>query len=219
MIRFTDIQQNQAIRTYIQKADETLSVQGFTDHSFPHVTKVAVEAGEILSALGYSEREAELAQISGFLHDIGNVINRSGHAQSGALIAFQLLKEMGADPEEVATVITAIGNHDEGTSAPVSPICAAVILADKSDVRRSRVRNRNIGTFDIHDRVNYSVTESGLTINKERTEINLDLTIDTSQCAVMDYFEIFLTRMSLCRRAAEMLQLRFTLTINGQQLL
>ena len=219
MIRFTDVQQNASVRTYIQKADETLSVQGFTDHSFPHVTKVAKEAAEILLTLGYSEREAELAQIAGFLHDIGNVINRSGHAQSGALIAFRLLEQLGADPEEIATIITAIGNHDEGTSAPVSAICAAVILADKSDVRWCRVRNRDVATFDIHDRVNYSVKQSSLKISADKTLINLDLTIDTSQCAVMDYFEIFLTRMTLCRRAAEMLNLRFTLTINGQQLL
>jgi len=219
MIRFIDVQQSEKVRTYIQKADETLSVQGFTDHSFPHVTKTAKEARDILLTMGYSGHEAELAQIAGYLHDMGNVINRTAHAQSGALLAFRLLEELGAEPEEIATVITAIGNHDETTAAPVNPICAAVILADKSDVRRSRVRNRNIGTFDIHDRVNYSVTDSSLTISEDKTIINLDLTIDTSQCAVMDYFEIFLTRMSLCRRAAEMLNLRFTLTINGQQLL
>ena len=219
MIRFTDVKQCEKVRTYIQKADETLSVQGFTDHSFPHVTKVAKEARDILLTMGYSEYEAELAQIAGYLHDIGNVVNRTAHAQTGALIAFRLLEDLGAEPEEIATVITAIGNHDEGTSAPVNPICAAVILADKSDVRRSRVRNRNIGTFDIHDRVNYSVTESSLKISACKAEINLALTIDTSQCAVMDYFEIFLTRMTLCRRVAQMLNLRFTLTINGQQLL
>ncbi|MCL2842525.1 MAG: HD domain-containing protein [Oscillospiraceae bacterium] len=219
MIRFPDIQQSKKIRTYIEKADETLSVQGFTDHSFPHVTKVAMEAGDILRTMGYSEREAELAQIAGFLHDIGNVVNRTAHAQTGALIAFRLLEDMGGDPEEIATIITAIGNHDEGTSAPVNPVCAAVILADKSDVRRTRVRNRDIATFDIHDRVNHAVTGSALTINETRTEINLDLEIDTAQCAVMDYFEIFLHRMTLCRRAADMLGLRFTLTINGHQLL
>ena len=219
MIRFTNIQQNEKIRTYIQKADETLSVQGFTDHSFGHVTKVAMEAGEILRTMGYTEREVELAQIAGFLHDIGNVINRSDHAQTGALIAFRLLEELGGAPEEIATVITAIGNHDEGTAAPVSAICAAVILADKSDVRMSRVRNRDIPSFDIHDRVNYAVKQSALTITEDRTEINLDLTIDTAHCAVMDYFEIFLTRMALCRRAAQVLNLRFSLTINGQQLL
>jgi len=219
MIRFADIQQSEKIRTYIQKADETLRVQGFTDHSFPHVTKVAMEAGNILRTMGYSPREAELAQIAGLLHDLGNMVNRTAHAQTGALIAFRLLEEMGGDSAEIATIITAIGNHDEGTAAPVNPVCAAVILADKSDVRRVRVRNQDIATFDIHDRVNYAVSESSLTINEARTEINLDLTIDTVHCAVMDYFEIFLTRMTLCRRAAKMLNLRFTLTINGQQLL
>ena len=219
MIRFTDIQQCKKIRTYIEKADETLSVQGFTDHSFPHVTKVATEAGDILRIMGHTEREVELAQIAGFLHDIGNVVNRTAHAQTGALIAFRLLEDMGVDPDEIATIITAIGNHDENTSAPVNPVCAAVILADKSDVRRTRVRNRDIATFDIHDRVNYAVSGSSLTINEARTEINLDLEIDNAHCPVMDYFEIFLTRMTLCRRAAEMLGLRFTLTINGHQLL
>ncbi|MCL2367472.1 MAG: HD domain-containing protein [Oscillospiraceae bacterium] len=218
-MRFTDVRNSAKIKTYIQKADDTLSVQGFTDHSFPHVTKVATEAGDILRTMGYTEREAELAQIAGYLHDIGNVVNRTAHAQTGALLAFRLLEELGGEPEDIATVITAIGNHDEHTSAPVNPICAAVILADKSDVRMTRVRNRDIPTFDIHDRVNYAVKESSLTINDDKTIINLDLTIDTAQCAVMDYFEIFLSRMTLCRRAAEMLNLRFTLTINGQQLL
>jgi len=219
MIHFTDVKNSAKINTYIQKADDTLSVQGFTDHSFGHVTKVAMEAGDILRTMGYTEREAELAQIAGYLHDIGNVINRTAHAQSGALLAFRLLDELGGDPGEIAAVITAIGNHDEGTSAPVSAICAAVILADKSDVRMTRVRNRNLSTFDIHDRVNYAVKQSSLTINADKTVIDLDLTIDTEQCAVMDYFEIFLTRMKLCRNAAEMLNLRFSLTINGQQLL
>ncbi|MCL2563072.1 MAG: HD domain-containing protein [Oscillospiraceae bacterium] len=219
MIRYNDIQQNEKIRTYIQKSDDTLSVQGFTDHSFGHVTKIAMEAGDILRTMGYAEREVELAQIAGFLHDIGNMVNRKDHAQSGALIAFRLLDEMGGDPEEIATVITAIGNHDEGTAAPVSAVCAAVILADKADVRRSRVRNRDIATFDIHDRVNYAVEQSYLAISADKTEISLNLSIDTAHCAVMDYFEIFLSRMTLCRRAAAMLDLRFTLTINGQQLL
>jgi len=219
MIRFSDVKQSEKIRTYIQRADETLAVQGFTDHGFGHVTKVSTEAADILRTMGYPEREAELAQIAGYLHDIGNVVNRTAHAQTGAVLAFRLLEELDAAPEEIATIITAIGNHDEGTSVPVSPICAAVILADKSDVREGRVRNRDVQTFDIHDRVNHAVKQSALTISEDRTEINLDLTIDTAYCAVMDYFEIFLTRMSLCRRAAEMLKLRFTLTINGQQLL
>ena len=219
MIRFTDIQNSEKVRTYIQRADESLGAQGFTDHGLAHVTKVAHEAKDILLTMGYSEREAELAQIAGYLHDIGNVINRESHAQSGALLAFHILEELGADPEDIATIITAVGNHDEKTAAPVNPACAAVILADKSDVRMSRVRNQDLATFDIHDRVNYAVKQSTLAISADKTEINLDLLIDTEQSAVMDYFEIFLLRMSLCRKAAKKLNLRFSLTINGQQLL
>ena len=219
MINFTDIKNNKKIKTYIQKADETLGVLGYTDHGLYHVTKVANEARDILLAIGYPEREAELAWIAGYLHDIGNVINRTAHAQSGALLAFRLLEDMGLDPEETATIITAIGNHDETTSRPVNPVCAAVVLADKCDVRYSRVRNQDPTTFDIHDRVNYAVKESTLTISDDKKVIKLDLNLDTTQCAVMDYFEIFLLRMALCRKAANNLDLRFALTVNGQQLL
>jgi len=219
MIRFSDVQNSQKIKIYIQKADETLGPLGFTDHGLGHVTKVACEARDILLTMGYPEREAELAQIAGYLHDIGNVINRTAHAQSGALLAFQILENMGAEPDDIATIITAIGNHDEKTAAPVNPCCAAVILADKSDVRMSRVRNRDRTSFDIHDRVNYAVKKSSLTISEDKTVINLDLTIDTEMCAVMDYFEIFLSRMTLCSKAASKLNLRFALTMNGQQLL
>jgi len=219
MIRFTDVQNSEKVRTYIQGADETLGALGFTDHGLGHVTKVATEARDILLTMGYPEREAEIAQIAGFLHDIGNIINRVAHAQSGALLAFQLLDELGADPADIATIITAIGNHDEKTAAPVNPTCAAVILADKGDVRMSRVRNLDLATFDIHDRVNYAVKQSSLTISEDKTVIDLNLTIDTEQCAVMDYFEIFLTWMSLCSKAAAKLNLKFALTINGQQLL
>ena len=219
MIRFSDVKNSEKIKTYIRKADETLGALGFTDHGLGHVTKVAREARDILLTMGYSEREAEIAQIAGYLHDIGNVINRVAHAQSGALLAFRILEEMGADPEDTATIITAIGNHDEKTAAPVNPACAAVILADKGDVRMSRVRNRDRATFDIHDRVNYAVKESSLTISEDRKIICLDLTIDTDHCSVMDYFEIFLLRMNLCRKAADQLNLSFSLIINGQQLL
>jgi len=219
MISAADIKNSEKIKTYIQKSDETLGALGYTDHGLYHVTKVANEARDILLTMGYPVREAELAWIAGYLHDIGNVINRTAHAQSGALLAFRFLEEMGSDAEETATIITAIGNHDETTSRPVSPVCAAVILADKSDVRYSRVRNQDPTTFDIHDRVNYAVKESSLTISDDKKVINLDLSIDTSQSAVMDYFEIFLIRMALCRKAANNLKLRFTLTVNGQQLL
>ena len=219
MISITNIQNSEKIKTYIQKSDEALGALGYTDHGLYHVTKVANEARDILITMGYSNREAELAWVAGFLHDIGNVVNRTAHAQSGAILVFHLLEEMGCAPEDIATVITAIGNHDENTARPVNPVCAAVILADKSDVRYSRVRNQDPTTFDIHDRVNYAVKQSSLTISDDKKVLNLDLTLDTTQCAVMDYFEIFLIRMNLCRKAANNLNLRFTLTVNGQQLL
>lgn len=219
MVKFEDVKNNEKVKTYIQRADESLIAMGFTEHSFAHVTKVAHEAKNILLTLGYSERDAELAQIAGYLHDIGNVINRIDHAQSGAVLAFRILDEMGTDADELATIITAIGNHDEHTAFPVNAITAALILADKSDVRMSRVRNRDFATFDIHDRVNYSVKSSKLEIDASLTVIELTLMIDTEHCAVMDYFEIFLDRMKLCRKAADRLNLKFKITINGQQLL
>ncbi len=192
---------------------------GFTEHSFAHVTHVAETVKYLLETLGYSEREVELGQIAGYLHDIGNLINRVDHSQSGAMMAFRILKDMGAQPEEIATIVTAIGNHDEGTGVPVNPIAAALILADKSDVRRSRVRNPEFSQFDIHDRVNYSVRKSVLKINEEHTIVKLKLLIDTKYGSVMDYFEIFLNRMILCRKAAERLGLSFKLIINEQQLI
>ena len=213
------VKNNPVIRTYIQKADESLTAIGYTEHSFAHVTKVAVEAKRILGALGRSEREQELAEIVGYMHDIGNVINRTDHAQSGAVMAFRILDHMGMDPEDIADVITAIGNHDEHTAKPVSDIAAAIILADKSDVRYTRVRNRKKSEFDIHDRVNYSVKKSDLIIDAESRTITLVLSIDTEFCAVMDYFEIFMGRMLLCRKAAERLGLQFGIVINEQEIL
>ena len=217
-IRYEDVHDSEEVRSYIRKADESLIALGYTEHSFAHVTKVAETSRRILLTLGYPEREAELAAIAGYLHDIGNVINRVDHAQSGAIMAFRILDHMNAVPDDIATVITAIGNHDEGTAFPVNPVAAALILADKTDVRSSRVRNKDMATFDIHDRVNYAVTRSELNIVPEQ-EIGLDLTIDTGICAVMDYFEIFLGRMVLCRKAAEKLGLHFSLTINGQKMM
>lgn len=213
------IKSSPVIRTYIQKADESLTALGYTEHSFAHVTKVAVEAKRILMMLGRSEREQELAEIAGYMHDIGNVVNRADHAQSGAVMAFRILDHMGMDPEDIADVITAIGNHDEHTAKPVSDIAAAIILADKSDVRCTRVRNPNKEDFDIHDRVNYAVKRSGLDIDPKRKVITLDLTINTDECAVMDYFEIFLERMMLCRKAAERLGMTFSIVINEQIIL
>ena len=216
-ITYQDVAQNETIKTYIRKADETLISLGYTEHSFAHVTKVAKLAGEILLEAGYSEREAELARIAGYLHDIGNVINRIDHAQSGAVMAFRILDQMGAEPEDIATIITAIGNHDESTAFPVNPVAAALILADKTDVRYTRVRNQDFASFDIHDRVNYSVKESKVMIEKD-SHIELQIRIETKMCSVMYYFEIFLGRMILCRKAAEKLGLEFRLNVNGQRL-
>ena len=219
MITFEQISHNEQIRTYIRKEDEALRFLGFTEHSFPHVTKVAKESGEILTALGYPARLAELARIAGYLHDIGNVVNRIDHAQSGAVMAFRLLDNLGMDAEEIAIIISAIGNHDESTAAPVNPVAAALILADKSDVRRSRVRNQDPATFDIHDRVNYAVESAKTNISQDKATFTLEIAIDTEISSVMDYFEIFLDRMRLCYRAAETLKLHFHLIINHQVVL
>ena len=219
MIKFEDIKNSKEIKTYIEKADQSLAALGYTEHSFSHVGKIAQQANELLIKLGYDERTAELASIAGYMHDIGNVVNRVDHAQSGAIMTFRILDNMGMDVSEIATIIAAIGNHDELTAVPVNEVAAAIILADKSDVRRSRVRNSDFATFDIHDRVNYSVETSSLTLNEDSKDIILNLTIDNKICAVMDYFEIFLGRMLLCRRAAAYLKLRFKLVINGVELL
>ena len=219
MLTYEELKRDPAVRTYIQRADESLAALGYTEHSFAHVTLVAENAAYILTTLGYPERTAELAKMAGFLHDIGNLVNRVDHSQSGAVMAFRILDNMDCSPEEIATIVTAIGNHDEGTGVPVDPVAAALILADKSDVRRSRVRNRDIASFDIHDRVNYSVKKSFLKINEEHTLIKLKLSIDTKMGSVMEYIEIFMDRMILCRRAAEKLGLQFKLMINEQQLI
>lgn len=219
MITFEKIKKEKDILAYIMQADHALSCMGYTEHALPHVLKVAEKAGEILTTLGYPERMAELARIAGYMHDIGNVVNRIDHAQSGAVMAFRLLDKMGMEADEIAQVICAIGNHDESTAAPVNPIAAALILADKTDVRRSRVRNQDFICFDIHDRVNYAVQESRIYFNADKSAVVLNLTIDTAISAVMDYFEIFLGRMMLSRRAAEFLKIKFELVINGQQLL
>ena len=216
MITPTEIKQNEQIRTYIEKADEALAALGYTEHSYAHVTRVAHFAEKIMADLGYPRRMQELAWIAGYMHDIGNVINRIDHAQSGAVMAFRILDKMGAAPEETATIITAIGNHDEKTAFPVNPVAAALILADKMDVRANRVRPKARAAFDIHDRVNYSVKKHEVTLTDK--EICLTLAIDTEVCAVIEYFEIFMDRMLLCRRAAEKLGLHFALVINGQRM-
>ena len=218
-ISYETVKNNAAIRAYIEKADQSLIALGFTEHSFAHVTLVAENAARILEALGAEEKDIENARIAGYLHDIGNVVNRIDHAQSGAIMAFRLLDNLGADPEQIATIITAIGNHDEHTAFPVNPVAAALILADKTDVRCTRVRNKDAATFDIHDRVNFAVKKSSVLVNIEKMEISLKLHIDTTICSVTDYFEIFLGRMILCRKAAEKLGLKFALRINGQKLM
>lgn len=219
MLTYDEITKSEAIKTYIIRADESLGALGFTEHSFEHVMHVAETAGYILDSMGYEPRTVELAKIAGYLHDIGNLVNRKDHSQSGAVMAWSILNDMGCDPEEVATIVTAIGNHDEGTGVPVNAVAAAMILADKADVRRTRVRNKDLSTFDIHDRVNYSVKKSILKINEEKTIVKLKLSIDTKYGSVMEYFEIFMQRMILCRKAAERLGLQFKLIINEQQLI
>ncbi len=218
MVTFKEIKKDPSIRVYIQKADESLATLGYTEHSFAHVTRVAETAKYILKTLEFPEHDIELVQIAAYLHDIGNLVNRTEHSQSGAIMAFRILDHMDMAAEDIATVVTAIGNHDEGTGIPVNPIAAALILADKSDVRRSRVRNTDTTTFDIHDRVNFSVEKSTLTIDENKSII-LSIRIDTQYSSVMDYFEIFLERMILCRKAAETLGLTFRLVINDQNIL
>lgn len=219
MITYEQIRENSEIRTYITLADQSLRAMGYTDHSFPHVLKSAEVSAYILETLGFSPRECELARIAGYLHDIGNLINRTDHSQSGAIMAFRILEKLGMDAEEIATVVTAIGNHDEGTGIAVNPIAAALILADKTDVRRSRVRNTDMASFDIHDRVNYSVEHSELSISDDKRILKLELKIDTDISPVLDYFQIFMGRMIMCRNAAQKLDMQFKLIINGQSVI
>lgn len=218
-ITFADVKESAEIRTYIKQADASLKALGYTEHSFAHCTKCAEVAGWLLKELEYSNHEVELVKIAAYMHDIGNVVNRSDHAQSGAVMAFRILDKMGMEPEDTAAVITAIGNHDEHTAFPVNAVAAALIIADKTDVRRSRVRNKATIYTDIHDRVNYAVEKADLQLDKKSKEIALHLTIDTKICAVMEYFEIFIERMILCRKAADFFNYKFKLNINGSVLL
>lgn len=213
------IREDETIQAYILEADRALTALGYTEHGLAHVGLAAKRAADILRDTGHSEREQELAAIAAYLHDIGNIVNRKGHEQSGALMAFSLLSDMGGDPKEIAAIVAAIGNHDEGTAFPVSDIAAALILADKTEVRRSRVRDRDTISFDIHDRVNYAVVEAELVVHNDKPEILFQITIDTAICPISEYFEIFLDRMLLCRRAAERLKRSFRLVINGQTIM
>lgn len=216
-LTFKDIQKNADIQNYIQEADNTLSAMGFTEHSFAHVTRCVVTVKELLTKLNYSQREIELGQIAAYMHDIGNIVNRHDHAQSGAIMTFRILDKLGMDSKEIAQIVTAIGNHDESTAVPVSPLSAALILADKSDVRRSRVRTFKENS--IHSRVNYAVTKKKVVIDEESKTYSLILDIDISICSVMEYFEIFIDRMKLCQRAADYLNIEFKLIINGMSII
>lgn len=218
-VTFEDVKNSEEIKTYIRQADASLLALGYTEHSFAHVMRCAEMGSRWLLQLNYTEHEADLARIAGYMHDIGNVINRTDHAQSGALLAQHILDKMGMPPQDVAAVITAIGNHDEGTAAPVNSIAAALILADKTDVRRSRVRNSENIKFDIHDRVNYAVKKAVTSLDTDAKTLTLSLDVDVDICSVMDYFEIFMDRMLLCRRAADYFGVAFQLVINGSALM
>ena len=219
MVTLDELKNDKEIQMLISKAEKQLVEIGYTEHGLRHLGIVSEIAGNILRELGYPDRDVELAKIAGFLHDIGNSVNREDHAHTGAIFAYNLLKERNMDLDDAGEIMMAIGNHDEKTGAPVSAISAALILADKSDVHRSRVRNANQSRFDIHDRVNYAVEESKMLIDSVTRKVTLDLTIDTNICPVIKYFEIFLDRMLLSKRAASYLGIWFELKINGATLL
>ena len=219
MITLEDVKNNEDVQALIQAAQKQLNSLGYTEHSVRHVGIVSQRAGHILETLGYPEDRVELAKIAGYLHDIGNCINRKDHAHSGAILAYNILKDMGMNVNDRTEIMMAIGNHDEETGTAVSDISAALILADKSDVHRDRVVNTNLGTFDKHDRVNYAVTNAKLIINNEERKITLNLQIDTELCPVLDYFEIFIDRMIMSKYAAKFLKVWFELIINNTKLL
>jgi len=215
MVKLPDVKSHPAVKVFIRLADESLGQLGYTEHGFRHAKIVARDARKILTRLGYDHREPERAAIAGYLHDMGNFISREGHPQSGAAVAYSILNELGMPLTDIGIVLGAVGNHEEGIGEPVSPEGAALILADKADVHRSRVRNKEMETFDIHDRVNYAAESSILSVDAEHHTLTLELTIDTTISKIMEYFEIFLERMAMCRRAAEFLGCQFRLVING----
>lgn len=216
---YEEIRKNPEVLALLKKGNDNLGVLGFTDHSLAHCVLVADRAAHILKALGYSEHEQELAKIAGIMHDIGNAINRSRHAENGAILANMILRETDISLDDRMTVVSAIGNHDESTGGAKDAVSAAVILGDKSDVRRNRVRNKEKEKFDIHDRVNYAVTGSSLKVDSIERKISLNLQIDPAMCSMYEYFDIFLGRMMMCRGAAEMLGAKFRLTVNGGKVL
>ena len=218
-MNYKEILQNKEVKAFLKKGNENLGLLGYTDHSEKHCAIVAKQAGVILSKFGYSKHEIELAEIAGALHDIGNVINRKNHGEYGAILANSVLEKLGMPLEDRVIIASAIGNHDESTGGAVDAVSAALILADKTDVRRNRVRNKDKSSFDKHDRVNYAVTNATVKINMEKHLITLNLQIDEEICTMYEYFEIFLGRMMMCRRAAELLGARFRLTANGSKIL
>lgn len=215
---YKEIKKNEEVKEYLRKGNQNIGLMGYTDHSEEHCILVAERAGRILKKFGYSDWDVELVKIAGFMHDIGNVINRNSHAEYGALLANEILKGTDLSIKERVKIVSAIGNHDERTGGAKDPISAALIIADKTDVRRSRVR-KGITVFDIHDRVNYAVTDAKLKINVEKKVISLNLQIDENICTMYEYFDIFLGRMMMCRGAAELLGAKFKLTANGQKVL
>lgn len=219
MITLKDIKENKELDALIEGAQKQLTAIGYTEHGHRHISIVSERAGKILEELGYPQRRIELAQIAGYMHDIGNCVNRVDHAHTGAILAYQILKEMGMPIDEITEIMMAIGNHDENTGTAVSDISAALILADKSDVHRDRVTNKNLSTFDIHDRVNYAVTNADLILNAGERKITLNLKIDTKISPVLDYFEIFMQRTMMCKYAAKYLNIWFELIINNTKLL
>ena len=219
MITLEDVINNEEVQAFVNASQKQLKALGYTEHSYRHIGIVSKRTGEILQKLGYDERTVELGKIAGYMHDIGNCVNRVDHAHTGAILAYNILKEMGMDANERTEIMMAIGNHDEGTGTAVSNISAALILADKSDVHRDRVINTNMSTFDIHDRVNYAVTDSKIEINEKERKIILTLTIDTQICPVLDYFQIFMDRTMMSKYAAKYLNIWFELVINGTKLL
>ena len=216
---YEEIKKNEEVRALIQKGNANLGILGYIDHSEAHTALVAERAAYILQQFGYSEHEIELAKIAGFMHDIGNAVNRKNHAEYGGLLAYEILKGYDMSIEDRVTVMSAISNHDESTGGAVGAVSAALIIADKTDVRRNRVRTRDFSKFDIHDRVNYAVTKADLEVNHEKKQIILNLEIDENICSMYEYFDIFLGRMQMCRHAAEVFGVRFKLTANGSKVL
>lgn len=215
IITYEMIKKDPIVNAYIDRGNFTLAAMGFTEHSAAHCAKVAETAGSILSQLGYDKKTIELTKIAAYMHDIGNAVNRNDHAHSGGIMAFTLLTNMGMDYKDISVIASVIGQHDEKTGTAIDPISAAIIIADKTDVRRNRVQEKSKSNFDIHDRVNYAVTKTDLNIDADKKIISLDLILDYNICTVMDYFEIFLGRMIMCRRAAEILDCQFKLKANG----